>query len=251
MEPPSGPEREADAAPVELGRTIRRSVGEPQSTAHAGLFLLLPLMARLGIAGLLEEQPQLIELDLPNRLLRDAGRRLRIPADDAAFSILEEPGGPPLAGLELILPAAWRGLALPGRWVIRHQPGTDGARGLFDRSGRLALALWRGRPPPAVRELARRRALRRGPSLPPGSSADVLLEAWFTAMRRWCRRYAGLELADLIRRPGRIMATRTHLDVFFSLRQVDIRVRRAGLDIDPGWAPWFGRVVQFHYVEGE
>jgi hypothetical protein len=179
------------------------------------------------------------------------GRRLRVPADDAVLSVLEEPGRPPsLADLELISPA-WQGLASPGRWVIRHQSGVDGARGLFDRSGRLALALWRGRPPADVRELARGRVLRRGPPLPTGSVVDILLEAWFTAMRRWCRRYAGLEVADLIRRPGRIAVTRTHLDVFFSLRHVDIRVRRAGLDIDPGWAPWFGRVVQFHYVEGE
>jgi len=25
-------------------------------------------------------------------------------------------------------------------------------------------------------------------------------------------------------------------------------VRRAGLDIDPGWLPWFGRVVAFQFV---
>jgi hypothetical protein len=24
-------------------------------------------------------------------------------------------------------------------------------------------------------------------------------------------------------------------------------VRRAGLDVDPGWLPWFGRVVNFHF----
>jgi hypothetical protein len=27
-------------------------------------------------------------------------------------------------------------------------------------------------------------------------------------------------------------------------------VRRLGLDIDPGWLPWFGRVVAFHYRQG-
>jgi len=25
-------------------------------------------------------------------------------------------------------------------------------------------------------------------------------------------------------------------------------VRRLGLDLDPGWLPWFGRVVRFHYL---
>jgi hypothetical protein len=28
---------------------------------------------------------------------------------------------------------------------------------------------------------------------------------------------------------------------------VDIEVRRAGLDLDPGWVPWLGRVVTFGY----
>jgi hypothetical protein len=28
---------------------------------------------------------------------------------------------------------------------------------------------------------------------------------------------------------------------------VSLAVRRAGLDLDPGWVPWFGRVVGFHY----
>jgi hypothetical protein len=41
---------------------------------------------------------------------------------------------------------------------------------------------------------------------------------------------------------------RTDLDVSLPLEEADIRVRRAGLDLDPGWVPWFGRVVRFHYL---
>jgi hypothetical protein len=37
----------------------------------------------------------------------------------------------------------------------------------------------------------------------------------------------------------------------FRLELVDIRVRRAGLDIDPGWTPWLLRVIHFHYVAGD
>jgi len=29
--------------------------------------------------------------------------------------------------------------------------------------------------------------------------------------------------------------------------RVDIDIRRVGLDIDPGWVPWLGRTVTFHY----
>jgi hypothetical protein len=54
-------------------------------------------------------------------------------------------------------------------------------------------------------------------------------------------------LSTLVRRHGSISFTRTHIDVTFPVSGVDIRVRRGGLDIDPGWLPWFGRVVLFHY----
>ena len=47
----------------------------------------------------------------------------------------------------------------------------------------------------------------------------------------------------LIAVPGRIAATATHLDVFLPMAAVRIEVRRAGLDLDPGWVPGLGRVV--------
>jgi hypothetical protein len=77
------------------------------------------------------------------------------------------------------------------------------------------------------------------------------LRELLTAARRWCRLHARLGLHTLIRRPARITATRTHVDILFDIQQVDIRVRSAGLDVDPGWVPWLGRVVRFHYLYGE
>ena len=52
-------------------------------------------------------------------------------------------------------------------------------------------------------------------------------------------------------REGRVAVTRTHLDFIFDFDQVDIRIRRAGIDIDPGWVNWLGMVVQFHYQQEE
>jgi hypothetical protein len=74
-----------------------------------------------------------------------------------------------------------------------------------------------------------------------------LLAEWTTALRRWCRHNAQTGLVAIVRRNGKLSTTRTHLDVYFSLRQLDLRIRKAGLDVDPGWLPWFGRVVTFHY----
>ncbi|MDI1476562.1 hypothetical protein [Polyangium sp. y55x31] len=74
---------------------------------------------------------------------------------------------------------------------------------------------------------------------------ELLLEA-----RRFCRRNLRLGLRDVVCRPGRIGSTRTHIDVVFDLEAADIRVRRTGLDLDPGWVPWLGRVVRYHYLHG-
>jgi hypothetical protein len=80
-------------------------------------------------------------------------------------------------------------------------------------------------------------------------SADAQASVWLRAARRWLRRVARLGLATLVLRPGFISSTPTHVDVHFRIDDTDMRVRRAGLDLDPGWLRWYGRVVSFHYSE--
>ncbi|MDJ0574111.1 MAG: hypothetical protein QNJ65_02945 [Xenococcaceae cyanobacterium MO_234.B1] len=222
----------------------------PQPTAYAGLFFLLPLLKSLGIEAFLEEHPHLIDLDLPQRLLYCLGERLAIPPDDpvlAAFTEVDSMAE--LESCEFMAPISWReGICNPGAWVIRSLSGQSGTRILWDSSGRLPLALWRGKATVQVRNWLGESSLKRGRIMAAEPDCQILLKAWLTAMRRWCRRYGRLGLHDLVCRPGRISVTRTHVDLFFDHRQADIRIRRAGLDRDPGWLPWFGRVVLFHYL---
>jgi len=101
-----------------------------------------------------------------------------------------------------------------------------------------------------INELASAEAWRRAPSLMPQIHRNVTIpEIWLAACRRWLRRRARIGLATLVVRPARIELTGTHVDVFFALNAADVRVRPAGLDIDPGWVPWFAKVVQFHYQD--
>ena len=51
----------------------------------------------------------------------------------------------------------------------------------------------------------------------------------------------------LLRRTGRLYVSDLHVDLVLPLDDVSIPVRLAGLDLDPGWLPGFGRVVKFHY----
>jgi hypothetical protein len=55
-------------------------------------------------------------------------------------------------------------------------------------------------------------------------------------------------LWSLARRPGRIVADPGWLEVQLDLDDIDLLVRRAGLDLDPGWLGWLGTVVVFRYV---
>jgi hypothetical protein len=72
---------------------------------------------------------------------------------------------------------------------------------------------------------------------------------WCLRLARWTRRFTGLSLGAVISRPAHIVATRTHVDVVFGHCDADVRIRAAGLDTDPGWVPWLGRVIQFHFTD--
>lgn len=48
-------------------------------------------------------------------------------------------------------------------------------------------------------------------------------------------------------RPGALSMWPGWVEVHLPLDGVDVAVRRAGLDVDPGWMPWLGTVVMFRY----
>ncbi len=88
------------------------------------------------------------------------------------------------------------------------------------------------------------------PSRRAGFDSGYFLRVWSVAAKRWLWRMGRLTISEVIDRSGRVWLTRTDLDVTFPLAAADLRIRRIGLDIDPGWLPWFGasgRVVRFHY----
>lgn len=79
------------------------------------------------------------------------------------------------------------------------------------------------------------------------SEVEAIVGQWRISMRRWCRLQAHLGLVNLVRRPGWVSCTRSHVEVWMPLSDIDLRIRRAGLDIDPGWVSWLGQVIRFHY----
>jgi hypothetical protein len=48
---------------------------------------------------------------------------------------------------------------------------------------------------------------------------------------------------------ARLWVTETHLDLDLETQTVDVALRLSGLDLDPKWVAWLGRVVTFHYSQ--
>lgn len=53
------------------------------------------------------------------------------------------------------------------------------------------------------------------------------------------------------RRPAAVVADPGWLEIRLTSKEVSTELRRAGLDLDPGWIPWLGVVVVFRYGAGE
>lgn len=96
------------------------------------------------------------------------------------------------------------------------------------------------------------------PSLTWRPATDVERERVSAHARRWAEvtahrvdpteRDVTALVRSIARRRGRVIAERAWVDVELRLDEVDVPVRRAGLDVDPGWVPWLGSVVRFRYV---
>jgi hypothetical protein len=52
----------------------------------------------------------------------------------------------------------------------------------------------------------------------------------------------------VIRRRAEIVADPGWIELRFPFEEVSVELRRAGLDLDPGFVPWLGAVVRFLYV---
>jgi hypothetical protein len=160
------------------------------------------------------------------------GRLLVASAEGSPFVFFAWPAATPQmvqAGLRALLDG-W-----PHRGVLSASP----ALATLDASGRL-------RP---------RRGAAPAPFLPAASSAAAasLLAVVVGAPCQLFAARAGLPagegpeafVARFLVRPGRVLLSAERMDVMLADDEVDIDVRRAGLDRDPGWLPWLRRTVRF------
>lgn len=55
--------------------------------------------------------------------------------------------------------------------------------------------------------------------------------------------------AERLARPGRIVRGADYVDVWQPSDAVDLDVRRAGVDRDPGWVPWLRQTIRLHFED--
>ncbi|MGZ8263434.1 MAG: hypothetical protein ACXWUI_04750 [Burkholderiales bacterium] len=237
-----------DAAP----RPGAAPSSEAVPTAAAGLLFLLPVLARIGYVEWIRDAPEWSAFAIGHRVLALACTRLGLPIGDPAWALGAASASAAQTPDRYSAPPIWtHGIADSRKaWLCARERSGSGTR-LWDASGRLLLAAWpRTERPVDLAQLLGGRHMRRK-RCDARASNDLLEDVtngWLTACRRWLRRYAGIGIASLVLRQGRLTLTPTHADVEFALSAASLAVRRTGLDIDPGWMPWFGRVVAFHYT---
>jgi len=71
-------------------------------------------------------------------------------------------------------------------------------------------------------------------------------EAILELAARWYGK-TGVWKPELLTLPGQFRYSPSHIDFYAAMASIRLPVRLAGLDIDPGWLPWLGKVVRFHY----
>ena len=208
-------------------------------SALAGLWLLLPLVRLAGV----ETAETVLGVPLCRDVLSGFARRLGMHPDDPVMAALEVP----FAERAALPGGCWR----PHDRVLGILAGRSGLRLARAGPGRAVLGLAHG--PVGLAKLAagdlaqvrhaaalriERRQVPEYATLLNAMTLAVQVLAWRLTGRGWRR---------LARRRGRVRVGPTHVDVTYDGRDVDVAVRRAGLDIDPGWMAWLGRVVSFRY----
>ena len=74
-----------------------------------------------------------------------------------------------------------------------------------------------------------------------------VLDAWRVGLDRWLRRHTRRKLAEVARRGGWLSQTEDRIAVRFPADAADLRLRRLALDVDPGWVPWLGLAIAYHF----
>ena len=222
---------------------------------QSGFVFLVSILERLCINDCLALNPVLASINLPARVVSRVAKRMHIESQHPLLQALPEQQETDLEKMtSFVCPSLWITLSSPSpqqhpglcRFNIKGAPGqcciTDHHRNLVLYIG--------DDNPSALPEWIRQCQILQLPVLHEYPTPGDIETTVQLLISRYLFRFAGIGLRSLITRDGRIAYTRTHMDIIFDFDQLDIRIRKAGLDINPGWVSWLGKVIQFYYESG-
>ncbi|MDY6798097.1 MAG: hypothetical protein SVX28_05030 [Pseudomonadota bacterium] len=130
--------------------------------------------------------------------------------------------------VQAMMEQAWQ--ALPNGWAWLYRLGRELA---LDREDPLCDLLADRLGLESVAELEDL------PPLPCRAEILSLAAQWYDPRDLWS--------PALLRIPAEFSFTPGHLDLYTDDSKVKLELRLAGLDLNPGWLPWLGTVVTFHF----
>jgi hypothetical protein len=147
-------------------------------------------------------------------------------------------------------PPRGEGWAEPPLSPAPGTPGPPPSGGSPPEGGVGGSSSWR--QPSASGAPLRRRPAAEAPLGPEVEGVAPGLRRWLAVVVPFLRWRLGQALGDapldeVLRSPGRVVVTSSHVDLVQPMAAVSLAARRAGLDRDPGWLPEAGRVVLFHF----
>ena len=221
--------------------------GETHSV-YAGLGYLIRLLEIMKFDELLDLNPALAECNFPAIFIRAVASRCGIPDDDSLLDFLGETTE--LDNRKLLH------YCIPNKWLdlvdfsqpleLKKDELDSNQQQLLDHKGCI-IAQWLGDMPKHIVILLKNNPYKE--TLQPNHflSLDDVVRNALQFMVRYLRNIAAISLRQLVCREGDYVMTKTHVDFIFVGRSVDIRIRRSGLDVNPGWVSWLGCVVSFQY----
>ncbi len=206
-----------------------------QSHPYAGFWLLIPVLRLLAC----DHAEQSLGIPLTRAVLGRFAARLGLFENDPIYHVLDPEVLPDTKGMTQ---NSWA----PHPTVLRC---IAGQRGLYAKAGRECTPLSL-RPKTPAFALPNTADLPKDLILHP-TQADTMRDPvtgfCLAAQRLITQVLGGHGWRWLVRRQGPITITPTHIDVVFDGRDATADLRIAGLDLNPGWVPALGRVIQFHY----
>ena len=221
-----------------------------QQTAFAGLPLIVSLLEHLEIVNILNCHEHAIQNNLPAHVLWSVVERFKLDKTDPAIAFIPDIASQdPVTSFQFVAPASWMRMiqATPQTCLFVQQQNNTSRHVLTDQRNRIVLAIWYGQPPVSVADWLAETKLQKTNCHEFTPDLQLVINSFHLMMGLYLRKSCSMSLRRLVYRPGKVATTNTHVDSVYAADKVDIHLRQTGLDTNPGWVPWLGKIIQHHY----